>query len=154
MHKEKARTISKLAHRFPTCYFHQAHTQHRINQFWHLLITGPFFSVDPSASQLDYFTCLQQNYICETALPGTQQGIGCGRLDDKYHNDLKHDMPVVYNGVPGTGEGDLFQGLKLWIGQRVPQRARWIDLVQVREESRRETPWLLAVESLLGDFVN
>lgn len=70
------------------------------------------------------------------------------------HNDLKHDMPVVYNGVPGTGEGDLFQGLKLWIGQRVPQRARWIDLVQVREGSRRETPRLLAVESLLGGSVN
>lgn len=76
------------------------------------------------------------------------------RLDDKDHNDLKQDMPVVYNGVPGTGEGDLFQGLKLWIGQRVPQRARWIDLVQVREESRRETPWLLVNESLLDEFVN
>ncbi|KAJ4393131.1 hypothetical protein N0V93_002338 [Gnomoniopsis smithogilvyi] len=39
-------------------------------------------------------------------------------------------MPVVYNGVPGTGEGDLFQGLKLWIAQRVPQRSRWVDLVK------------------------
>ncbi|KAJ4423870.1 hypothetical protein N0V82_001454 [Gnomoniopsis sp. IMI 355080] len=39
-------------------------------------------------------------------------------------------MPVVYNGTPGAGKGDLFQGLKLWIAQRVPQRARWIELVK------------------------
>ncbi|CAN8098360.1 unnamed protein product [Discula destructiva] len=39
-------------------------------------------------------------------------------------------MPVVYNGVQGSGQGDLFQGLKLWIAHRVPQRDRMIDLVK------------------------
>ncbi|ROW03648.1 hypothetical protein VPNG_07152 [Cytospora leucostoma] len=39
-------------------------------------------------------------------------------------------MPVVYDGVKGSGEGDLFKGLKLWISHRVPQRSRWIDLVK------------------------
>ena len=39
-------------------------------------------------------------------------------------------MPVVYDGV-GGGKGDLFEGLKLWISHRVPQRSRWIDLVKV-----------------------
>lgn len=41
-------------------------------------------------------------------------------------------MPVIYDGVEGSGQGDLFQGLKLWIAHRVPQRDRWIDLVMVR----------------------
>ncbi|ROV90170.1 hypothetical protein VSDG_08777 [Cytospora chrysosperma] len=38
-------------------------------------------------------------------------------------------MPVVYDGV-ADGRGDLFQGLKLWISHRVPQRSRWVDLVK------------------------
>ncbi|KAK7742354.1 hypothetical protein SLS53_004499 [Cytospora paraplurivora] len=39
-------------------------------------------------------------------------------------------MPVIYDGVKGSGEGDLFKGLKLWISLRVPQRSRWVDLVK------------------------
>ncbi|ROV95981.1 hypothetical protein VMCG_08008 [Cytospora schulzeri] len=38
-------------------------------------------------------------------------------------------MPIVYEGVGGD-RGDLFQGLKLWMSHRVPQRSRWIDLVK------------------------
>ncbi|KUI56191.1 Telomeric repeat-binding factor 2-interacting protein 1 [Cytospora mali] len=38
-------------------------------------------------------------------------------------------MPIVYEGVGGE-RGDLFNGLKLWISHRVPQRSRWIDLVK------------------------
>lgn len=40
-------------------------------------------------------------------------------------------MPVVYDGVTGTGQGDLFQGLKLWISRSIPSRSRYVDLVKV-----------------------
>ncbi|KAJ0119578.1 hypothetical protein J7T55_013781 [Diaporthe amygdali] len=39
-------------------------------------------------------------------------------------------MPIVYDGSRGSSHGDLFTGLKLFIFHRVPQRERWIDLVQ------------------------
>lgn len=41
-------------------------------------------------------------------------------------------MPVVYDGVNGNGDGqgDLFQGLKLWIAHRVPLRSKYVDLVK------------------------
>lgn len=44
-------------------------------------------------------------------------------------------MPIVYDGTRGSSHGDLFRGLKLFISLRVPQRERWVNLVQVR--SRR-----------------
>lgn len=41
-------------------------------------------------------------------------------------------MSIVYDGVNGDGQGNLFEGLKLWIAHRVPQRDRWVNLVEVR----------------------
>jgi hypothetical protein len=43
---------------------------------------------------------------------------------------LKMAAAVVYEGV--VGGGDLFQGMKLYILQRVPDRNRWKGLVEVR----------------------
>lgn len=39
-------------------------------------------------------------------------------------------MPIVYDGTEGSGHGDLFKGMKLFISFRVPQRARWVNLVK------------------------
>lgn len=41
-------------------------------------------------------------------------------------------MTIVYDGSRGSSPGDLFKGMKLFISHRVPQRERWINLVQVR----------------------
>lgn len=41
-------------------------------------------------------------------------------------------MPVVYDGTRGSSHGDLFAGLKLFISLRVPQRERWVNLVEVQ----------------------
>lgn len=55
-------------------------------------------------------------------------GLGLGSLTD---SDTESKMPVVYNGVEGISQGDLFQGLKLWISHLVPLRSKWVDLVEV-----------------------
>ncbi|KAL1881202.1 hypothetical protein Daus18300_001053 [Diaporthe australafricana] len=39
-------------------------------------------------------------------------------------------MPIVYDGSRGSSHGDLFKNLKLFISHRVPQRERWIGLVE------------------------
>ncbi|KAG6361813.1 hypothetical protein INS49_010042 [Diaporthe citri] len=39
-------------------------------------------------------------------------------------------MPTVYDGTRGSSHGDLFMGMKLFISLRVPQRERWVNLVQ------------------------
>lgn len=44
---------------------------------------------------------------------------------------------VVYSGVSDEAgvQGGLFQGIKFWLSQRVPQRSRFIYEVQVRRAS-------------------
>lgn len=44
---------------------------------------------------------------------------------------------VVYTDVTGDvgAEGTLFKGMKIWFSQRVPQRQRFVQLVQVSDES-------------------
>ena len=44
---------------------------------------------------------------------------------------------VVYSNVSGNvgTEGTLFEGLKIWFARRVPQRQRFVQLVQVSDES-------------------
>lgn len=43
-------------------------------------------------------------------------------------------MPIVYDGTNGSSHGDLFEGMKLFISLRVPQRERWVSLVQVNSK--------------------
>ena len=55
---------------------------------------------------------------------------------------------VVYSGVGGHLElqGKLFEGIKFWISQKVPQRTRFVDEVKV---SRPFCFWLPAVAKLI-----
>jgi hypothetical protein len=48
---------------------------------------------------------------------------------------------IVYEGV--VGGGDLFQGMKLYILQRVPDRNRWKGLVEVRTAAIKVVEYLL-----------
>ncbi|POS79002.1 hypothetical protein DHEL01_v202605 [Diaporthe helianthi] len=50
--------------------------------------------------------------------------------DNEDDDDDANTMPVVYDGTEGSGHGDLFQGMKLFISYRVPQRERWVKLVK------------------------
>ena len=39
---------------------------------------------------------------------------------------------IAYDGVEGAGGGNIFDGKKFWVAQRVPMRTHFVDVIKVR----------------------